>query len=148
MPITAVFDRADQVKSKLDTARAYAKADQRVVNAFDRIATFPLQKPLTVRDVPAMQAADLIVWELRKEHHKMKEWQISERPALMDKVKQWQSYMEWSRARRGSDPILRKSLEALIQDTKRIRGMVWDYQQLTNANEAKGGIWSYFDLKI
>lgn len=139
-PITAVFDRADQIQSKLDKARAYSRADKRLVEAFDAIAIFPLQKPLTVRDVPALQAADFIAWELRKEHYKMKEWQLTEREPLTDRPAQWERYIEWSRQKTGSDPILRKSLEALINNNSRIRGFVWDYQQLNDAKQAKGGI--------
>jgi hypothetical protein len=140
LPITAVFDRANQIQSKLDKARAYAKADHRVTIAFDSIAIFPLQEPLTVRDVPALQAADFIAWELRKEHYKMREWQLSNRP-LTDRLTQWWDYLEWTRQLTGSDPVLRRSLNALIENNSRVRGLVWDYQQLEDANKAKGGVW-------
>jgi hypothetical protein len=142
LPITAVFDRANQIQSKLDKARVYARSDERVASFFESIATIPLQKSLTVRDVPALQAADFIAWELRKEHHKMRGWkQLSDRP-IADRWTQWGDYLEWTRQLTGGDPVLRRSLNALIEKNSRIRGLVWDYQQLLNANEARGGIWS------
>jgi hypothetical protein len=116
LPITAVFDRADKVKSKLETARKYADSDQIFPGLCDYIATVPLQEPLSNRDVPGLQAADFIAWEVRKAHFGMKEWQLSERQ-VSDRWSQWEHFLEWTRQMTGADPVLRKSLDALITES-------------------------------
>jgi hypothetical protein len=140
-PVTAVFDRADQVTSKLNTARAYLEGDTFVYPGLcDYIASFGLQEPLTARDVPALQAADLIAWEVRKAHFRMKEWQLSERPNHSDRWAQWQHYIDYTKAATGEAPILRKSLDALISGP--IKSIVWDYHQLNDTHEVRRGVWS------
>jgi len=71
------------------------------------VATGTLPKPLTSRDVPALQAADFIAWKVRKAHFRMKEWQLSERP-LGDRWAQWQHYMDWAKETTREGPVLRK----------------------------------------
>jgi hypothetical protein len=42
----------------------------------------------------------------------------------------------------GKDPVLRKSFDALIsQMGDRANNVVWDYSQLLQIHNAKGGIW-------
>jgi hypothetical protein len=65
LPVTAVFDRIEKVESKLATARSYADNDRIFPGLCYYVATGTLPKPLTSRDVPALQAADFIAWEVR-----------------------------------------------------------------------------------
>jgi hypothetical protein len=139
--VTAVFDRVEKVHSKLKTAREYADGDKYVFPGLcDSITAVPLHEPLTARDVPTLQAADFIAWEVRKAHFKMKEWQLSDRGNITDRWEQWQSYLEWTRQMTGADPVLRKSLDALLTGS-RIKSIVWDYHQSVTTNEARRGIW-------
>jgi hypothetical protein len=140
-PITAVFDRVEKVHSKLNIARSYADSDQHFPGLCDSVAAVPLQVPLTARNVPALQAADFIVWEVRKAHFAMKQWQHSARAYTDDRIAQWENYLEWVRQTTGANPVLRKSLDALISQS-RVKSIVWDYQQLVTTNKARRGIWS------
>jgi hypothetical protein len=106
LPVTAVFDRIEKVESKLATARSYADNDRIFPGLCYYVATGTLPKPLTSRDVPALQAADFIAWEVRKAHFRMKEWQVSERP-LGDRWAQWQHYMDWAKETTREGPVLR-----------------------------------------
>ena len=60
----------------------------------DHISTTWLPAPATSRDVPALQAADLIVWEVRKAHFGMKEWQNLRGDGHEDRWSAWQDYLE------------------------------------------------------
>jgi hypothetical protein len=141
-PITAVFDRVEKVDSKLRTARSYLAGDTFIYSGLcDHIATTWLPTPTTSRTVPALQAADLIAWEVRKAHWGMKEWQLSERPVEQDRWAQWQQYVDYTRRVTGEDPKIRKSLDALITNF-RGRSIVWDYIQLMQTHEARRGIWT------
>lgn len=141
LPVMAVFDRANQVHSKLVTARSYANSDKHLFPGLcDTIETVPLAKPLTCRDVPAMQAADFVAREIRKQAWKMKGWQLSDRPISNNRYEQYRQFMEWTRQLTGSDPQLRKSLDALLSGDL-IKAVTWDHQQLKDANEVRRGIW-------
>jgi hypothetical protein len=80
---TTVFDNVEKIDDKLRKARIIADSDIRCYpgSVCDQIAAVPLQKRLTTRDVPAMQAADFVAWEIRKALFKMKPWvETSDRP--------------------------------------------------------------------
>jgi hypothetical protein len=141
LPVTAIFDRVEKVDSKLITARSYADSDRHIFPKIcDYVATTPLQKPFTSRDVPALQAADFMAWELRKAHLNMKIWQqLPDRPRG-DRFAQWDYYLEWTRQTTGENPVLRKSLDALISKMP-VNSVVWDQQQLHTTNDARRGIW-------
>jgi hypothetical protein len=77
VPVTAVFDRVEKVDDKLRKARLYADTDRHAYPGLCNLVTsIPLEAGLTSRTVPALQAADLIAWEVRKALFKMKPWQL------------------------------------------------------------------------
>ena len=130
--VTVVFDRIEKVQSKLATAHSYLKGETFMYPGLcDHISTTWLPAPATSRDVPALQAADLIVWEVRKAHFGMKEWQNLRGDGHEDRWSAWQDYWEFTRRKTGEDPKIRKSLDALIEgDPRTMRTIVWDYMQL------------------
>jgi hypothetical protein len=141
VPVTAVFDRVEKVDDKLRKARLYADTDRHAYPGLCNLVTsIPLEAGLTSRTVPALQAADLIAWEVRKALFKMKPWQLSDRP-LAAREEQWQHYLEWTRESSGQDPFLRKSLDALISEVP-FNSIVWDYQQISTTHDARRGIWT------
>lgn len=89
-----------------------------------------------------MQAADFIAWEMRKAYLNMKAWHaLSDRP-MADREAQWNHFLEWTRELTGKDPVLRKSLDALLAQLGiNSNSVVWDYAQLVHTHEIKGGIW-------
>jgi hypothetical protein len=143
-PITAVFDKIEKVQSKLKTAHSYLEGKTFAFPGLcENVASTWLPGPATSRDVPGLQAADLIAWEVRKAHFGMKEWQRSRSDGHATRWDAWQDYEAFSRDKTGEDPKIRKSLGALISgDDLPGRSIVWDYMQLTAPNKARGGIWT------
>jgi hypothetical protein len=144
LPMTVIFDHVEKVDDKLRKARAYIDSDVKfrpLGGLCNNIAANPLQKCLTSRDVPALQAADFIAWEMRKALLQMKPWQsLPDRP-LNDREAQWNHYLEWTRQTTGRNPLLRKSLDALLAKNKSA-SIVWDRHQLETTNEFRRGIWT------
>jgi hypothetical protein len=144
IPATATFDRIEKVDDKLRKARVYADSDPRTYpgdSFIAHVASFGVPKGITSREVPALQAADLVAWEYRKALFGMKEWQLSPDRPITDRHVQWQHYLQWTKERTGSGPVLRKSLTALITNL-RTHSVVWDWHQLEGANTARSGIWT------
>lgn len=142
LPVTMTFDRVEKIDSKLAVARSYADSDKHLAPGLcDRIVTTPLPKGVTSREVRPMQAADLIAWEYRNAFFKMRPWQLLADRPTDDREAMWQHYLQWTREATGRDPVLRKSLDALIAKMPS-KGAVWDYHQICTTHEAKLGIWS------
>ena len=142
IPIELIFDNVEKVQSKLAIAREYADSDTRYEPSLcDALVTTPLSKALTWREVPALQAADFFAWEFRKNHENVSEWFD-----FMDKPDDWDDrctdFEQWSLQKFGSKiPTTRKSAVALF-DGKEFYAMIWDYKNLYDAHEARGGVWS------
>lgn len=144
VPATATFDRIEKVDDKLRKARVYADSDPRTypdASFIEHIAAFGVPKGVTSREVPALQAADLVAWEYRKALFGMKEWQLSSDRPDMDRPAQWRHYLQWTREKTGGVPVLRKSLEALITNL-RVHSVVWDWHQLDSVNQSRNGVWT------
>jgi hypothetical protein len=142
-PVTMVFDRIEKVDSKLATARSYLAGDKFIYPGLcDRIVSTWLPAPATSRDVPALQAADLVAWEVRKAQFGMKKWQNSRSDSHSDRWAQWQDYVEFTRQETGEDPKIRKSLDALIEgNPNEMKSIVWDYMQMIDTHKVRCGIW-------
>lgn len=148
VPATAIFDRIEKIDSRLATARTYADSDKFVFpGACDHVTSAPLAPGLTAKNVPAMQAADLIVWEARRAYLTIHPWQsLPDRPQPQDRDAQWEDFRRWSRDTHNKEyPIQRRSLEALI-DNMPISWTVWDYLQLCTTHDARRGIWKQEDV--
>ena len=93
--ISLIFDKIEQVSSKLDKATEYARSDTYYIGVTDKIQPIPLNKGITFRNVPALQAADFSAWEIRKHHLNQNEWwELPDRPA--DPNEALFDLMEWS----------------------------------------------------
>ena len=139
--VNLFFDRIEKVKSRLDKAEEYAVADPYFTSVANFIQPIPLQKGLTFRNVPPIQAADFLAWEARKHHVQQNEWwEMEGRPESWED--RFMHYQEWSREKFGTRlPPPRKSLGALLKQMN-FDGMVWDYRALNIAHEARGGAWA------
>jgi hypothetical protein len=138
--ISAVFDRIEQISSKLERAEIYAKSDNYYPGVCDLIQPIPLNKSLTFRNVRPLQAADFSAWEIRKHHVNQNEWWESEdRPT--DPNEALIHLMEWSEKRFGVQLPARKSLDALLESAA-LDGVVWDYKVLCEAHKARRGVWA------
>jgi hypothetical protein len=138
LPVMAIFDRIEKVNSKLAVARSYLDGTFPVPGLCDHIAA--TGSPAPAHDVPALQAADLIAWEVRKAHFGMKEWQSGNAGNHADRQEQWRDYVRHTREMTGEDPRIRKSLDALISEP--IKSITWDYLQLQDMHKVRRGIWT------
>jgi hypothetical protein len=139
--VTMIFDSIEQVHSRLKKAEDYAQSDASHPEAADYVQLMPLPRKATWRNVKALQAADFLVWEIRKHHTQQKEWwELPDRPS--DWQDRFEHYQEWSKKKHGTRlPPPRKSLGALAM-RQPLNGMVFDYRGLSLAHDARGGIWS------
>jgi hypothetical protein len=135
--VSLIFDRAEQISSKLEKASIYCESDTYYAGVTDLIQPIPLNKGLTFRQVRPIQAADFAAWEIRKHHLNQNDWwELEGRPTSPHEV--FQHVVEWSESRQLQP---RKSLEALLENSS-IPGVVWDYNVLCEAHEARGGVWA------
>ncbi|MGJ5036587.1 hypothetical protein ACQR13_20975 [Bradyrhizobium sp. HKCCYLRH3059] len=143
VPITVVFDRIEKVESKLAVARSYLQGHTIAeLGLCDRITATWLPPPATSRDVPALQAADLAAWEVRKAILRMKPWQNARGNDHSDRWSQWQDYVAFTREETGEDPKVRKSLAGLIEgDPGNMISIVWDYIQLMDQHKFRQAAW-------
>jgi hypothetical protein len=137
--VEMIFDHCDKIDKKLYMAREYAISDRHFGGAIkNNIACLPLPKKYTFRNVLALQCADYLAWEFRKDHFKIQEWySIGGKPD--DLVDRQQHFIEWS-AQNYIEPW-RKSLGALMAEG-RVFGTTWDYESLVDENAARGGVWA------
>jgi hypothetical protein len=135
-----VFDHLEKVTSKIAKAQEYADSDSQFKDWFGKIVPIPLAKDLTFKDIIPLQAADLSVWEYRKDHLGVSDWFDTDRPA--DPTERRKHYERWSLQKFGvADPPMRKSAAALLESSG-FRVIVWDYENLRETHESRGGVWS------
>jgi hypothetical protein len=72
--VEVIFDWADKLRSKIDTAETYAESDKRNVGIIDKTITTILCKQIWFKDVIEIQAADFLAYEIRKHHLDLNEW--------------------------------------------------------------------------
>ncbi len=94
-----------------------------------------------------MQAADFLIWEIRKNHLKIDDWFLeSNKPVEQDERSD--HFDKWSLERYGTiRPKARKSLDALIDTGAPAVGIIWDHDNLFDAHNARGGAWSLEPLR-
>jgi hypothetical protein len=144
LPVTMTFDSVEKLGSKLITARRYADSNMLAPRLCDYIVATPLPNGLNSKIVRPMQAADFIAWETRKAFFNMKEWQLLLDRPITDRMIMWNHYLRWVRERTGKDPVLRKSMDALMSNMS-TNAVVWDYHQLDDMHRARNGIWGEDD---
>jgi hypothetical protein len=142
IPIELVFDNVEKVHSKLGKAREYADSDKIYEPGIcDQTVTTPLSKGLTWREVPALQAADFFAWEFRKNHENVNEWF-----EIVDKPDDWDDRAvhldKWLTEKFGDNSSgIRKSASALLNGNE-FYTLVWDYKNLVDSHEIRGGVWA------
>jgi hypothetical protein len=140
--IELVFDHVEKVSSKLAVAAQYAEADDYYNHIRDMIIPVPLPKTLTWREIKPLQAADLLIWEVQRNHLNVEEWfllqdkphEAEERTRHMD----WWSLQKYGAIR----PPARKSMQSLADNAAPAIGIFWDHDNLSDAHRLRGGRWS------
>jgi hypothetical protein len=137
-----IFDHVEKIHSKLATAFAYAETDNHYSMIKEMVAPTPLNADLTFRQVRPLQAADFLIWEIQKNHRNIEDWfLLPDKPSDQDDR---EAHMDnWSMEKFGTlRPPARKSLEALMEHAAPPMGIIWDYDNLCQAHELRGGVWS------
>jgi hypothetical protein len=137
--ITIICDRVEQLPSKLEKAKIYAKSDTYYPGVTDLIQLSCLNNGLSAKNFGPVQAADFAAWEIRKHHENQNEfWERGDRPT--DPAEAQIHLTKWHEEKVGSQLAPRKSLDALLGEAA-FDGIVWDYKVLCEAHEARGGVW-------
>ena len=140
LPVTAVFDRVEQIDERLAAARSYAEGDA-TPDLTRSVTTMPLPADSSFRTVSPLQAADLVVWEQRRTQASIERGRAAGHVRQKTPEQQWEEFRVWSRLNR-EYPLQRKSLEALIQAGLSVNLAVWDYDALLQAHDLRNGIWA------
>src|SRR6185437_16402000 len=112
-PTELVFDHVQQLPSKLAKARDYIDSCPVSRQQCERVVAIPLPEKITARELPAMQAADLLVAEFRQHHERVSEWFDTRREAFPDIERGWEDLQEWILAKYGTfERSVRKSAVA------------------------------------
>jgi hypothetical protein len=141
--IEVIFDRVEQLPSKLATAWSYAESDGYYPEIAECIVPIPLAKNQTFREVTPLQVADFLIWEVQKNHGKIEEWFLQ--PGKPHDPEQRSAHMDnWSLEKHGTiRPPSRLSLQALINHAAPLSNpIIWDYDNLSDANRLRGGKWA------
>lgn len=140
LPVTAVFDRVDQIDDRLAIARSYAESDV-AADLTRSITSMLVPAGSTLKTILPLQAADLVVWEQRRAHASIERSRAGEHAPEKTPEQQWEEFRPWSRINR-EYPLQRKSLDALIDAGLAVDLFVWDYDRLSHADDLRGGIWA------
>lgn len=141
-PTEVIFDRVEKIHSKLGDAQKYVDSWSVSREQCKKVVPIPLPKTNTWRNVPALQAADFLVGELRRHHERVSEWFDTRRDMFADTDEGWVDLQEWILSKYGTfEKAVRKSAVALL-DKKLCEKFIWDHRTLTEAHNLRGGVWS------
>jgi len=150
-----VLDRMEQGRTKVELARCYAETD--VHYPFMRdcpdFTVLPKDDPNGSQNTPALQAADGLAWELRKNYELKRPWFETE-DASPDSPGWGNSLLKWfiddrlDHMRRKKIPSMSFGLDitrgsmSVLSDAAPADGIIWTYRTLARAHETRNGIWA------
>ena len=146
--IETVWDKVDRHASQMALAREYADSDASNPGCGAKIELTPLEKARSSKDIPALQIADFLAYELLKAHRDRNDWFLTEEPNVAP-VMWGASQYDWL-AKNGREwPGNRKSYLSLFggnlmgpEAPRPIDGRTWTYRSLTHCHHLRNGIWS------
>jgi hypothetical protein len=149
-----VLDRMEEGHAKVDLARRYTETDLYYPSVRDcpEFRVMPKDDPNGSQNTPALQAADALAWELRKNYELKRPWFESE-DASPDSPEWGNSLFKWflhdrlehmREANVRSVPlgvdIMRRSL-SVLSDVAPAEGIIWTYRTLVRSHETRNGLW-------
>jgi len=140
--VELIYDHVEKVSSKLLTAARYAEADNYHPHISKMVMPIPLNENITFRELLPLQAADLLIWEVQKNHLNVEEWFLL--PDKPHEAEQRTLHMDqWSLEKYGTiRPPARKSLQSLADNCAPAIGIFWDHDNLGDAHQLRGGQWT------
>jgi hypothetical protein len=142
--IETIWDKVERHHTKLALARDYADSDISSPGCGAQIEMFPLEKCRSSKDIPALQIADFIAYELLKAHRDRNDWFLTEEPKI-EPVMWGASQADWLQAQGREWPGNRKSYMAWQggpTSPRPMDGHTWTYKSLTHRHRQRQGIWS------
>ena len=138
--IELIIDRFSKVTKKIYLAEEYSRTDVFFHHPAFNIAARSLSEDLSFKDVMPLQAADFLVWELRKSQAKYDEWFEIRKPGSQ-KGQWFPELLEWSIEKWVTVPNERRSLLALHAACGNDEGIFVTYKTLLKAEEFHPNGW-------
>lgn len=139
-PVEVIVDRFEKPYAAFAKVKNYAATDRYYTGCGDNIEFSIIPQALSFRDLAAVQVADLAAWETRRAHSMQTEWYEQLKPRSNHPNDWVPSLTEWQLNRFGRAPAERSSFGQLMRMAK-VEGIVWDYDAIVSAHNARGGIW-------
>jgi hypothetical protein len=138
--VSLYIDKIEKPHKKIHRAEEYARTDTFYSdNAASTIDTLPLKDPDSFINILPMQAADFLVWELRKSTENIDEWYRIRKSQLP--ADEWLNDLaRWNMERHGAPFKERMSFLAL-QEACPSDGVAIDYDTLVYANRYHPNGW-------
>jgi hypothetical protein len=137
--VEVIIDKIEKPHLRLAKAEEYAKTDTMYSHVADTIDARPLKAPDSFINILPMQAADFLVWELRKSTENLDKWFATRKPGLSPQ--DWyRDLADWNMKKFGAPIKERKSLLAL-HDAVPNEGFAFDYSVLELAEKHHPNGW-------
>jgi hypothetical protein len=142
--VELIIDKIEKPYNKIHKAEKYSKTDTFYNNPASTIDTRPLKEPESFINILPMQAADFLVWELRKSTENIDEWygtRKSGNSGLRKTTDEWLNDLAlWNLERHGVLFKERRSFLSL-QEAIPSEGVALDYDALVIANKYHPNGW-------
>jgi hypothetical protein len=140
--VELIIDRFSKATKKIYQAEEYSRTDTFNNHPSFNVSTVALSENLSMREVLPIQAADLLVWELRKSQDKYDEWFDIRKKSPIDRM--WiPEQHDWAVGKWGKLPTERKSLLALHAAYPNEGGAVISYRTLVSAERYHPNGWGH-----
>lgn len=153
--VDIILDRMNGGQAAVQQANQYAKSDRYYSLAENELPNIHVLRKgamESAKNIPGLQAADFLVWELRKQQELRSDWYERYQPRVGDR--NWgTSLMQWfiedrikHMKRHGEtsaeipENFQRRSLTELATAAP-VRAGLWDYEFLCAADKSRGGVW-------
>lgn len=133
------LDRVEKPHKKINEAMEYISTDSFYPGMQDRVRVQPISRGKSARDYPALQAADLVAWEMRRSFSDRADWFTHHKAG--DNPREWnRSEREWFLTRNDKHPAARQPMNELYLSVP-LHGILWDYRALQSMDQGRGGVW-------
>jgi hypothetical protein len=132
--IQMIIDRSTNISQAIDVAKQYAATDISFPEMGNFIFPIPLPKHELARQIYAMQAADFISWECRKNMEEFREWFEAREQKEVSRI-------QWADENGELWPFPRRSMAYFMLNSATVLEG-WTYDRLLLENDARKGVWS------
>lgn len=135
------LDKREGSGKAADTARHYAKTDPNMPDVWQKVLVAPLPKGGLAKKIPALQAADFIAWEIRKDVEAYRDFWDS-RPDGESNQALGAAHTEWVIAQERDNPWFRGIMRVFVHETP-VLIWRWTYNVIRLLDgPPRSGIWT------